>query len=152
MSVCSIVIHRFLPSTGRMRRYSGMEETMRDAPPALGDKAVARLLAHLGAVPRIADRRHRHDQSRAEDPGHLGSQSAYGVGGGQARTRLVAADAHRRRLSMRRCDLPAATLADRLRGLGLRPPRARQHQPLLSPLAVTQPTIARSTMPVVWQR
>jgi hypothetical protein len=75
----------------------------------------------------------RHDQSRAEDPGHLGSQSADGVGGGQARRRLVAAEAHRGRLSMRRRDLPAATLADRLRGLGLRPLRARQHQPLLTP-------------------
>jgi hypothetical protein len=83
----------------------------------------------------------RHDQSRAEDPGHLGSQSADGVGAVQARRRLVAAEARRGRLSMRRRDLPAATLADRLRGLGLRPLRARQHQPLLGPLAPTQPTI-----------
>ena len=80
---------------------------------------------------RIADI--RHDQSRAEDPGHLGSQSADGVGAGQARRRLVAAEARRGRLSMRRRDLPAATLADRLRGLGLRPLRARQHQPFLTP-------------------
>jgi hypothetical protein len=75
----------------------------------------------------------RHDQPRADDPGDLGGQPADGLVPGQARRRLVAAEAGRRRLSsMRRRLLHPPALAGNLRGLGLRPRRAREYQSFLT--------------------
>jgi hypothetical protein len=111
-----------------------MEETMRDGRPALCDKAVARLLAPTSAlfltlqIGDIVTTNHalRIPGIWEANPPMTWAQAKLGAARWLPKLR-------RGRLSMRRCDLPAPALADRLRGLGLRPLRARQHQPFLTP-------------------
>ena len=81
----------------------------------------ARLLAVADAVRRTADRRHRDHQPCLGDPGNLGGQSADGAVAGQARRRLVAAEARGGRLSLRCSVLFATPLADGAAVLGALP-------------------------------
>jgi hypothetical protein len=90
-------------------------------------------LAVAEPLRRTADRRHHHHQPCAGDPGDLGGQPADGIIAGQARRRMVAAEAGGGRLPVCRGVVLEQAMADDLRGVGFRHGRARQSHPPLKP-------------------